>query len=180
MIPHNKPLNLDFDISPDVLQGEKDQKSKFVADENFIHPAHCHVELKQKHRLDDVELQGDVSCCIEALCSRCGQTFEYNYQEHLFIICVPKQDIPKKVSAGSKKKASHSNHQFQDEDDFEQAQEGLVFFSNEEIDLAHIIREQILLNLPMRYLCSEQCKGLCSLCGEKMTEIHACPKNNKK
>ncbi len=181
MIPHNKPLSLSFDIGPDVLQGEKDQKSKFVADESFTHPAHCQVELKQKHRMDDVELQGEVSCQIEAVCSRCGQSFEYNYQEHLFIICARKQEVSRKavnVSGAVKNKTSkRSKHKAEHEDSFEQAQEGLVFFANEEIDLTHIIREQILLNLPMRYVCSEQCRGLCSLCGEKLEAGHECSKS---
>ncbi|MCI5071773.1 DUF177 domain-containing protein [bacterium] len=179
MIPHNKPLILDFDISPDVLHGEGYQSSQFVADENFIHPAHCHAELRQKHRLDDVELQGSVDCLIEALCSRCGQHFDYPYQEHFFIMCARRQEQARKASGVSKKKRARQSNAVPQDDDFEQAQEGLVFFSNEEIDLAHIIREQILLNLPMRYVCSELCKGLCGDCGEKIEDEHRCKKNSK-
>lgn len=34
-----------------------------------------------------------------------------------------------------------------------------------EIDLADVVREQILLDLPEQVLCKEDCKGLCPHCG---------------
>ncbi|MBQ3078947.1 MAG: DUF177 domain-containing protein [Clostridia bacterium] len=35
-----------------------------------------------------------------------------------------------------------------------------------EIDLEPVIREALLLELPMRFLCSDNCKGLCPVCGK--------------
>ena len=34
-----------------------------------------------------------------------------------------------------------------------------------EIDLAELVREQLLLNLPEQVFCKEDCKGLCEKCG---------------
>ena len=42
---------------------------------------------------------------------------------------------------------------------------GLIGFRGEEIDLTEGIQEQVVLNLPMRPLCREDCKGLCAACG---------------
>lgn len=39
---------------------------------------------------------------------------------------------------------------------------------HENIDLTGLIREDIIVSLPMRVLCDEQCKGLCSRCGENL------------
>jgi len=39
------------------------------------------------------------------------------------------------------------------------------YYSGEVIDLVPIILEQILLHVPMKILCNESCKGLCSHCG---------------
>lgn len=36
---------------------------------------------------------------------------------------------------------------------------------SEQIDLNEIVREQLLLNLPERVYCREDCKGLCEVCG---------------
>ncbi|UCF06189.1 MAG: DUF177 domain-containing protein [bacterium] len=37
-------------------------------------------------------------------------------------------------------------------------------------DIFPRVREAILLELPIRYLCSEDCKGLCSTCGKNLNE----------
>ncbi len=40
----------------------------------------------------------------------------------------------------------------------------------EELDLDELIRADILLELPTKYLCSPDCKGLCPLCGQNWNE----------
>ena len=39
---------------------------------------------------------------------------------------------------------------------------------NEEIDLAEDIREEFWLNIPLVYVCKENCKGLCAICGQNL------------
>lgn len=34
-----------------------------------------------------------------------------------------------------------------------------------DFDIKELMRDQIILNMPLRVLCSEECKGLCSICG---------------
>jgi uncharacterized protein len=38
-------------------------------------------------------------------------------------------------------------------------------FSGDEIDLTHEIEEQIAMEIPLKPLCSDACKGLCHECG---------------
>ena len=38
-------------------------------------------------------------------------------------------------------------------------------FQGDKIDLKELVREQILLNLPIQAFCREDCKGLCQKCG---------------
>lgn len=45
-----------------------------------------------------------------------------------------------------------------------------IVYTGTEIDLAPVIREQLLLALPMDLICSEECKGLCQVCGGDMNE----------
>jgi len=40
----------------------------------------------------------------------------------------------------------------------------------DEIDLAELVREQIILNLPQTTLCKPDCQGLCAKCGENKNE----------
>jgi uncharacterized protein len=41
----------------------------------------------------------------------------------------------------------------------------LDFIDDNFLDSDQIIKEQLILNLPMKTLCSDDCKGLCSICG---------------
>ncbi len=44
------------------------------------------------------------------------------------------------------------------------------FFQGDALDLAHLLAEQLSLALSMKPLCSEECGGLCPLCGLDRTE----------
>ncbi len=43
-------------------------------------------------------------------------------------------------------------------------------FDGRTIDLDPILREQVLLALPVSVVCREDCKGLCSVCGQNLNE----------
>ena len=47
---------------------------------------------------------------------------------------------------------------------------GLSYYSTEEIDLAPLIKEQVMLALPTRPLCHENCRGLCGNCGVDLNQ----------
>jgi DUF177 domain-containing protein len=42
------------------------------------------------------------------------------------------------------------------------------YFQGDELDLNVLLREQILLALPLKPLCQEDCRGLCRLCGANL------------
>jgi len=44
-------------------------------------------------------------------------------------------------------------------------EEELGFYSGEGVVLEDVAKEQVLLSLPMRTVCREDCKGLCPTCG---------------
>jgi uncharacterized protein len=46
----------------------------------------------------------------------------------------------------------------------------LEVFDGKQIDLDPILREQLLLALPMNAVCREECKGLCGMCGQNLNE----------
>lgn len=43
-------------------------------------------------------------------------------------------------------------------------------FNGKTIDLDPVVREQVLLALPVSVLCRDDCKGLCSICGQDLNE----------
>ena len=56
--------------------------------------------------------------------------------------------------------------------DPEQLQDDLHYLpaGQDSADLTEDIRQNLLLDLPAKYVCSESCKGLCSGCGENLNE----------
>ncbi len=76
-------------------------------------------------------------------------------------------------------------HNFDLFEDFEQCHQkgsetGLLKFENGQcyIDLQKLVKEQAILALPDKPLCSEICKGLCPRCGEDLNkDLCACSQN---
>jgi len=54
----------------------------------------------------------------------------------------------------------------------------VITSETEEIDLSDDIRESLLLAVPMKIICSEECKGLCPQCGINLN-LHKCEHDNK-
>ncbi len=52
---------------------------------------------------------------------------------------------------------------------------------SEELDINNDIREEILLNFPMKVLCRDDCKGICPDCGKNLNESSCnCVEKKKK
>ena len=52
----------------------------------------------------------------------------------------------------------------------EEAVEGYYPYNNNLVDMTIPAEQEIILNLPTRVLCKEDCKGLCSICGTNLNE----------
>jgi uncharacterized protein len=52
----------------------------------------------------------------------------------------------------------------------------VYYYEGDEIDLDPYVYEEVMLNMPMRPLCREECKGICPTCGKnRNTEPCDCP-----
>ena len=62
----------------------------------------------------------------------------------------------------------HSTNTGEGELEIEEDDLTTAFYQNDEIDLEQLMREQFYLALPMKPLCSDDCKGLCAICGTNL------------
>jgi len=46
----------------------------------------------------------------------------------------------------------------------------LSFYVDDEIDINELIKEQVLLSVPMKPLCSPECRGICPVCGNDLNK----------
>ncbi|RJQ53344.1 MAG: DUF177 domain-containing protein [Nitrospiraceae bacterium] len=46
----------------------------------------------------------------------------------------------------------------------------LGFYTDDELDVTELVKEQVLLAVPMKPLCRDDCPGLCPFCGKDLNE----------
>jgi uncharacterized protein len=94
---------------------------------------------------------GHVTGEIELTCGRCVEAFTLPVAGDFDLRYVPRTES---VGEGERELG---------EDDLTTA-----FYDEDQIDLSELIAEQFHLALPMKTLCSEDCKGLCPHCGTNL------------
>jgi uncharacterized protein len=112
-------------------------------------PVHFSCEI-DKH-LIETEITGRIKADAEVDCTRCLQPAPAKMDIKFDVSFVEPDAFP-----------ADKELELKDEDlDRDVLQ-------SETIDLKEIAREQILLNLPERVFCKEDCKGLCPKCGTNL------------
>ena len=86
--------------------------------------------------------------------------------------CLSPFNMPLEVTFEEEFVEGTANDQAQDDDgdDDEPEQRTVTYYSGDEINLSESLRENVLLELPMKPLCDEDCQGLCSTCGTNLNE----------
>ena len=54
------------------------------------------------------------------------------------------------------------------ENDGAEDDKDLFFIDENELDIEKLVYNEVLINLPMKILCSENCKGICNRCGANL------------
>jgi uncharacterized protein len=57
-----------------------------------------------------------------------------------------------------------------EEVEIDEGEAQIGFYENGGLELEEVLREQVLLALPMQRVCSEDCKGICPVCGKNRNE----------
>ena len=152
----NEVLDIDEVVSGDVLAIDPEELSN-AKDGRFK----AHLE-----RSDDLSLhvRGHLNLKTSGPCARCLADTPLNLDQELDLFFLPE----------SKAMAGHD-----DEEGAELQDRDLVvtFYRGDILDLAGVVREQILLAQPMKRLCREDCKGVCPTCGADRNLTNCgCPK----
>jgi uncharacterized protein len=108
------------------------------------------------HRVEEtVDVRGRLSGDLQIPCARCLTPAPLSVDAPFHMTLVPRPD-PDEAAA----------------EELELAEEDLDFatYADDLVDLDSILREQVLLALPMTHLCREDCKGLCPQCGKDWNE----------
>ena len=90
-----------------------------------------------------------VEYTVSMPCDRCGKQTEKSFRREFAHLLV---------------------RQLSDEQESATLDEEYIVVPDEQLDLDELLREDILLDLPTKYLCRDDCKGLCPKCGKDLNE----------
>lgn len=89
-----------------------------------------------------LQMQMELDTTLSAVCDRCGEPFELPF--HLDCECLLASEL-------------------EDEENDE-----ILLLEDGMVDVGEYSRETFILNMPMKLLCSEECRGLCPGCGANL------------
>jgi uncharacterized protein len=146
------PLDFEEKFAPDVIDlgGEARQCTPLQTSGR----AEVVEEHHGKHLvIKDLRLRGKLAVGLDLQCARCldpvrrevGREFELLYR-------------PLGADAG------------RDELSVTDAEAEIGYYQGEGILLEDVLREQVLLALPLKVTCREDCKGLCPQCGKNLNQ----------
>jgi uncharacterized protein len=116
------------------------------------------IRLGAKRLGEMVAVEGRAAATVRMICNRCLK--QYESVLHADFTLTYTRQLPEDLEPAD------------DEDDELQAEKiGLVSFTGEEIHLLDDVQSEIVMAIPMRPLCSENCKGLCPHCGENRNAV---------
>lgn len=136
-------LEVDSDLDEETLRLE--------GEETFI-LVDGHLRSRLERGEDEsVHVRGHLDARMELECGRCLETYDKDVAQELELFYLPhgRDAVP------------------EDEDEVELSDRDMVvaYYRDRRLDLGEVVREQLLLAVPLKRLCREDCRGLCPTCG---------------
>jgi uncharacterized protein len=98
-----------------------------------------------------VHVKGHLGVRLGLECGRCLEPITFDVDQGLDLFLLPHSES---AAEG-------------EEDEVELSERDLVvaYYRGDRLDLGEVVREQVLLSVPMKHLCQPDCRGLCPSCG---------------
>ncbi len=107
------------------------------------------AHLRLTRRGKNIWAEGTIECELSLNCHRCLEPYPYPLSlRYAYLL------IPREVKCHMKEEISLKPEDLD-----------VAFFDGVRLELFDVFREQVLLSLPVKQLCKEDCKGLCPSCG---------------
>jgi uncharacterized protein len=147
-----RPLDFEEEFPPDIIDLGSDilQRTALKASGR----AEVVEEHHGKHEIiKDIRLRGRLSAKLELQCARCLEPVPQDVNREFELLYRPLG-----VDAG------------RDELSVTDAEAEIGYYQGDGILLEDVLREQVLLALPLKVTCSEDCRGLCLHCGKNLNQ----------
>lgn len=123
----------------------------------IIGPIRVHLRLSKSGRM--IQVKSRVETGVELLCARCLEPFFRGLNSEFSVVLKPRPNFPLAEERELNREDLESD-----------------FYEGEEINLTSFVQDQVLLTLPQKAVCREECRGLCPRCGKNLNrEVCQCP-----
>lgn len=100
--------------------------------------------------LGEIRVRGHVNVMMETVCDRCLETAQFPIDADFDLFYRP----PRPVRHPSEEIELH------------EGEAEIGFYQGGGLQLNDILREYVILSMPMHPVCSESCRGICPVCGQ--------------
>jgi uncharacterized protein len=132
------------------LKGSMEASRFMEVEKNEFHittPVQYALTVKKFDTL--LTVTGLVTLEASFTCGRCLEEFPQSINLDMDIRLMPETELPQAAE-----------FELKDED------MDVYYYDRDEIDLDPFIYEEVLLNMPLRPVCKDNCQGLCGICGK--------------
>jgi len=108
--------------------------------------------------LGEIRVKGCLKVTMEADCDRCLEPARFPLESDFDLFYRPEP--------------AAAEHHAGEEMAIDEGESQIGFYEGGGLGLNDILREHILLSLPMQYVCGETCKGICPACGQNRNQVN--------
>jgi uncharacterized protein len=124
---------------------------------HFTEPVQVRVHISRSGKM--IRVKSRIDAKVKGICARCLEVFSLPLGSQFQLTLKPKPDFPPAEEVELSREDLESD-----------------FYEGEEIDLSPLIQDQVLLTIPPKLVCREDCRGLCPRCGRNLNrETCNCP-----
>ena len=99
--------------------------------------------------LGEIRIRGHLKVRIQSDCDRCLEVAEFPIDSNFDLFYRPAERA-----------------EYEEEVAIDEGESEIAFYEGAGIDLKDVLREYVLLSLPMQRVCREDCRGICPVCGQ--------------
>jgi uncharacterized protein len=146
------PIDFHEEFVPGAIEFSDDLRQ--TADLKTTGRAQLIEEHHGKHQIiRDIRVKGQLSTRLETFCARCLEAVKLDVKREFELLYRPLG-----ADAGREELSVTT------------AEAEISYYQGEGLLLEDVMREQVLLAVPIKAICREDCKGLCAHCGKNLNQ----------
>jgi uncharacterized protein len=109
------------------------------------------------HTLGEIRVRGHLAVTMRCDCNRCLEPAEFPIDSSFDLFYRPAEVVDDEDEA---------------EVEIDEGEAEIAFYEGGGVELKDVLREHVMLSMPMQRVCREDCRGMCPICGQNRNLIN--------